>query len=345
MSLTMKEIAKELGISRTSVSAVLNNKALPRVSDETRSRILELAAKTNYRPNRVAQLLCGKPARIIGMVRYGYAPALYSEVSDMITKMLVSHGYSVYYALLHDLQHERETIEELLDKGAEGFILFHNKGSIKHDSYARPLVLCSDQMSSFDIAINLREGGVMAAKHLILHGHRKLAFISPTRAGSAENKFLGFKEEALACGLAEPLFFARDDYGKDCDNQLISLIKKGTISAALCSNDIVAAYLIRFLNFNGIRVPDDFALTGFDGMSFANFISPPLTTVVQPMHELAEKAVAMLLEKIQKTELARTRNPIKLTPSLHIGESCGCKRKQDPVFNVDEYMSTILKKS
>jgi DNA-binding LacI/PurR family transcriptional regulator len=168
-----------------------------------------------------------------------------------------------------------------------------------------------------------------------------LAFISPVKSRSSENKFLGFKNEAVANGLPEPLYFCQKEYGKNCDSKIISLIRSGKIRAGLCSNDLVAGYLIQMLQFNGIRVPEDFAVIGFDGMSFSEFLKPNLTTVIQPLREIAIAAVKILLQKIEKKELKRTAHPKKLEPLLHVGESCGCKNKNAPVFNKESYLVTL----
>ena len=333
MAITMKQIAAQLGVSRTSVSAVLNEKTLPRVSDETRMRILELARKAKYRPNISAQFLCGKPGKNIAIIRSGYTWILYNDVIDIITAQMAKRGYYVFYTDILEAGQEAAVMAELASRGTDGFVVFHNSGALNHADYQHPLVQISDCTGNFDLSVDLDAGGYLVTSHLLQHGHRHIGFLCDHLKGANRYKYNGYCRAYNEAGI-EITRSIIIELEKELNSlpKLEKLCMERQVSGWICSNDELAGRLMAFLSRHGFRIPDDFVVTGFDGVNFTEFTVPSITTVVQPLATLAEETVRILQEKLDSMTLSRIAVPVILNPHLRIGGSCGCQPR-----NVQEF--------
>lgn len=138
-------------------------------------------------------------------------------------------------------------------------------------------------------------------------------------------------EKALAeAGLESCECFRVKRNVENANETILNLHREDGVTAFFCLNDFVAAAMVKSLQCAGIKVPEEAAVIGFDGLPFTEFTSPSLTTVVQPVQELARQSVKLLLEKIKnkskKTKKEEQSAPILLKPYLLVGESCGCSR-------------------
>lgn len=325
MPVTMKDIAKMVGVSRPVVSAVLNNRNNSRVSSEKKKKIQRLVKELNFLPNRSALQLRGKPAKTIGILQNYFPSLIHNEITRTMADLLLKKGYQSYYAGISTQEHEKATIANLVSRGVDGIIISYFGSKIVQENYDIPIVSISENIEEFDIAVDLVHGGYIATKHLMEHGHKKIGFLT-THISTNLRKFTGYKK-ALAENGTSPgeKWMLQLTHNSDFEKELEHLIRKEKITAFCATNDYIAGKFMSYLFKKGYKVPEDIAVTGFDGLAFSEFTICPLTTVVQPLKALSENSVEILLKKISSGNYARTQ-PLFLKPSLHIGSSCGCNR-------------------
>ena len=314
-----------VGVSRPVVSAVLNNRNNSRVSNEKRKEIQRLVKELNFLPNRSALQLRGKPSKTIGILQNYFPSPMQSEMIRIMADLLLKKGYQSYYAGISTQEHEKVIIDNLISRGLDGIIISYLGSKIVQENYDIPIVSISERIEKFDIAVDLVHGGYIATKHLMEHGHKKIGFIT-TYISANLRKFEGYKKALSEKGiLPGKKWLVQLTRNADFDKELEHLINKEKVTAFCATNDYIAGKFMSYLVKKGYKVPEDIAVTGFDGMTFAEFTVCPLTTVVQPLKAISEKSVEILLKKINSGDYARTES-LFLKPHLHIGSSCGCNK-------------------
>ena len=354
------DVAKAAGVSLGAASTVINGgKTSIQVGEESRRRILEAARQLKYRPNLTARALSGKSTRLIGIVN--------AVISQYSSAVFVNHILSVaanydYHTLL-DIVHVGNHV--IFDKGVEGLenlLARHPDGLIfmgipdqevmKHTTVPNVTIGFKDNRHS-DFSFDLEAGGYMAGLHLAKHGRRRVLFICTSQDANKE-KLFGLRRAWQESGFAPDAVVViervlNDIYG--VEDLILREIENGA-DAAFCSNDFLAARLLAFLHDRKIHVPQEIAVIGFDGDIFSSIITPSLTTVVQPFQECAERAVKLLIERIEGKESGRKRKKnIKLLPGFFTGQSCGCETGVLPIAGwsrdmllVEEFFGTRISK-
>lgn len=321
MKVTMESIAQAVGVSQPVVSAVLNNRSYCRVSQEKRDAIFALAKELNYRPNSSARRLRGKKTDTIAIFTSRNCSSLQNEIlRTMIGLLQASHLHS--YAVVVD--DEKELDEKLLDMqalGIDGFIGFYLDFDLQTDKWPLPSVNVGVQRRNPDVAADIFQGAKMLCSHLLQHGRSRITFLCNTLDSNCD-KFAGIEEAIREQG--------RSDVTLSClefaDNlaivdDILAAVREGKCDAFMASNDSVAGCLMNVLLRAGITVPDQVAVTGFDGLALGVMTPLTLTTVVQSPGRIAEESVRLLRERLEnKACKCRALLPV----SLRIGESCGC---------------------
>lgn len=327
MSVTLKDIANAVGCSSSIVSEVLNNTGRQsRVSTEKREQIIETAARMNYRSNLNAKRLAGKSTRTIGLIVSPQLSPLGSELVFRLSKCLSLNGYSNYSSFPMNAKEELAAIENFISLGFDGILLNHTFNVLEHSKYPIPIVAIGATENKFDISSDVHYGEYMATRHLLNHGHRKIGFFCD-RQRSNQRKFNGYtsalEEKNISAGSAWVLEFLDNN---DFMNDLERLLKKEKVTAFVTTGDITAGRLMAFLISRGYRVPEDVAITGYDGNFMVEMTACPLTSVVMPLRELAAQSVELLMHKIGNNIKTQTVPPKLVKPCLFIGGSCGCPR-------------------
>lgn len=328
MRVTIHEIARRAGVSPSTVSRALNGKG--RMRPETRERILRIARELNYRPNAHARGLATKKTHCIGVgISERHMPvkrSFYNVILSSLESTLASHGYHLVFSVLHN-----EEIPRCVSEGrVDGFIIL---GTDVQRSLVRtlvkrvPILLVDNHLPGVDaIAVDNTGGAYFAVEHLISHGHRRIAFMVETMGDpNFEERFLGYRK-------------ALEDHGISFDEQLLVegrrergfvriavrkfLEIKPLPTAIFAANDYTAAGAISLLREEGLRVPEDVAVVGFDDGEVAAYISPPLTTVFVPRGDMGRLAALRMVELLEGKE-KRPRS-IVLAPELVRRRSCGC---------------------
>jgi len=325
---TIKDIAREAGVSVTTVSNVIHGK-FARVAGETVSRINRIIKAHNYTPNLSARALVNRSSRIIGVINHliqsqpisFFQDPFHSAVLGGVEKTLRERGY---YMMVRTVAGEDELYSLFNNWNLDGLIL---TGLFNDSFFARlleadkPIVLLDSYIKNdriFNIGIDDRKGGYMAAEYLIGKGHRKIVFASPPiiRHGVIEERFKGYRAALKKNGiplLAENVY--QQEITLDEGAALGRILgKRRDITAIFATADILAAGIISGLAQAGRLVPRDISIIGFDDIFYSRVISPPLTTIRQDVVEKGAVAAGIMADYLEGRE--KTPRTIILPLSL-----------------------------
>lgn len=323
MRVTLKDIAKRAGVSRPAVSMVLNNRDTNHLSEAKKQEVLRLAQEMGYRPNYSALQLRGKSTRVIGVIGTVFAVPVHAAIIEEIVRCFHKQGYNVLLGDHgNDLKHELELVAEFESRGVDGIILFNSMSPKVREKIRVPQAAVSHNQKIYDLCTDLRLGGLLAGRHLIGHGHRKIAFVEHTR-NSAKLRRHGLADALAEIGVAfDPSWHIATGHSPAEMNGAIKHLYEQGVTAFFSMNDFIGGQVLAELHRLGIRVPEQAAVIGFDGLTFTASLYPQLTTVVQPVRELGHETVELMLHRIGGEPLSES--PLLLAPHLHLGESCGC---------------------
>jgi len=336
-------VAREAGVSTATVSRVVHG--LDRVRPSTRQRVLEVIEALGYVPDSSAQSMVRKRKEVIGLVAIeSRSPdtdveqeglLFMEEVLRGVESSLYQVGWSVLISILRDPDRP-EAFRWLQKISAKVDGMLIAEGIIPSEQLARlaariPVVLVAGSTGEThaDVVDGDNRAGAMAlARHLVeLHGKTRLFYIAgPPEAPDARERRTVFTETLAEyqgvrlAGCFEGRFAAVS--GQRAVRELLAGPHRELPDAIACGNDQMAIGAIRELHTAGIRVPEDIAVVGFDDMHLGALLTPPLTTVHQPMRRLGERSCSMLLERIADPALPHRAE--RLPTTLVIRESCGC---------------------
>lgn len=325
-NITLKEIAKEAGVSQATVSFVINGN--DRVSEESRRKVLTAIEKLNYSPSGLGQALKKKHSNLILFaVGSENTNPVVQTIFDGVSKQSIDMGFYPVFLKL----------DSGMNDYIENFFSYKPSGII---SLALPKQLIS-KMMRFDTTLAIIErpddmpdidyigldnfrGGYLAARHLVENGHRKICCITGPALGILEKDRVNGAKEALA----EANIPVDDDWlyfmpGYDVKNgyDMIDKILKSKArpTAIIAGSDSAAIGMVQRLHEAGISVPKDISIVAFDNTS-AKYSIPPLTTIAQPLMEFGMLAVRLIEQKISAPELWLPQK-ITLQPSLVVRNS------------------------
>jgi LacI family transcriptional regulator len=336
---TSADVAALAGVSRTTVSFVLNARTDIKIPDGTRQRVFDAAEQLGYHPHASARRLAGGRSHVVALVMRqspeqvasdavlaetlrGLAAAARSEGFRVMVEPLAPDGPHATYTSLLRAQHAdglvisgpRTDDPQLIELVREGF----------------PIVL-QGSLPDLDVAsvdVDNVAGARGAVKHLLALGHRRIACITnaPLVYTAAQDRLAGYRQALLEAGLepareliAEAFFDAASGHAA-----MAELLKRTTFDAAFVASDVVALGAIGALREAGRRVPDDVSIVGFDDIPLSGYFDPPLTTVRLPAFELGQAAGHALLDQIaDRATPARTLLPTELIVRASTAPSSG----------------------
>ena len=335
MNVTIKDIAKAAGVSHPTVSRALNDH--PGISAATKERIKKLAEEMGYVPNASARGLKTSRSRALGVIMRQIDDPFWSEVLDGVDSVLHPAGYSLFIASTHmERQREKDVVQAMVQRGVDGVILlapqFSDEQCHALKNYGLPMVMVNNEGAGecqYLIFNDDEYGARLVTHYLIDLGHSRIAYLGNRMGGMTDtNRLAGFAAEMKSAGLDVP-----DDYiyhvpagnpagGREGAEYLMTLRELPT--AIVCYNDFLAAGVYNLLLEKGLRIPEDVSVTGFDNISIAAYLTPPLTTLHQFKFEMGRGAAEMMLEvliKKQQDEGQFSNRSVSIKGILYIRES------------------------
>lgn len=321
---TLKDIAREAGVSITTVSYALKGKK--KISEETTRRILEIAKRHNYRPSGIARGLKASKTWNIGVFLHGYAGPTYGDVLQAIHDGISHTGYEIMVCST------RVSDRLLLERHMDGAIVLNSfipdKTLEKVQSENFPIVVMDRVIElphvSCVVADNMM-GGYAAVKHLIDSGHRNLAFILGTKE-SYENtlRVEGVKKALYEADIdfgQVPVFVGdfKEETGRAAMRNLLQ--EYPHIDAVFCANDEMALGAMKAIRESGRVIPKDVAVVGFDDIPVASYCSPSLTTIRVDRRLWGYLAAVNLLELMEHGGAGRVvKIPVELIKRETVGK-------------------------
>lgn len=325
---TLKDIAKKADLSIKHVSRVLRNE--PGISPETRKKVREIARQLGYRPNLTARSLVLKRSYSIGVLAPDFQVPFFAELISSLQGQLQSSGYFPY--LLHTDWKESQAnqlVELLLAKGIDGLITVgvlssETKQLLKQHHV--PLVYVAmgppEEISEINIvAYDDVAGGQMAARYLLGIGHRRIAYYDVKGEKRHHSSRLDYFVEALRSNpkASVEIYFSAKDLssgeGYHGCGAIVKKIKQGEIDAVFCHCDSLAIGLMCRLHEEGVRVPEQVSVMGYDDLEVSRFLVPSLTTIAQPASNLGPHAGDLIVRLIE-SPTEDTRHHVILKPAL-----------------------------
>jgi LacI family transcriptional regulator, repressor for deo operon, udp, cdd, tsx, nupC, and nupG len=315
------EVAKRAGVSTATVSRVLSRPDV--VAEETRRKVIQTIERLGFTPNSAAANLRKLRTSKLLVTVPDISNPFFSQILQGIEDAAQRQGYAV---LLGDTQHNPKREERyasmLKKKEADGLIFLGHRLPKEAAALVKaaaprcaPIVNGCEFTPSLGVPSvhidNTRAAGE-AMEHLYLLGHRRIGVITgPLASPLSRDRLRGVRAQAKARGADDDLIIVQGDFsvasGAAMAEQL--LLRRDRPSAVFCFNDGMAIGVIQAAKRLGQRVPDDVSIVGFDDIQFARYMDPPLTTVAQPMREIGEGTVRLLLEILGGNQIA----PVSIT--------------------------------
>ncbi len=338
---TAREVAERAGVSRTTVSFVLNDVPGIRISDETRRLVLEAARALDYHPDATARRMVSGRTHVVGFVLrqnpdQAFADRFVPTVLDGFSQAASAQNYKVLFETIAPNDDSGGYTRLLRERHVDGIVLsgprsddeelmgLHNTGA--------PVVLLGQLPGSNipSVDVNNRGGARLATDHLLERGHRRIGLITnadPVYTAAAD-RLAGYRQALAAAGLPyEPDLVRYGNFtpqsGAEAMAQLLALPQPPT--AVFVASDTVALGALQAARRSGRQVPDDLALVGFDDVSLSEFVDPPLTTVRLPAFGLGWGAAEMLHRLITGDDIRVSQ--LILDTELIVRESSGQPRR------------------
>lgn len=328
--LTIAEIASLSGVSKPTVSKVLNGR--PDVAPATRERVERVIAEHGYVRNGAARALGAGRTGLVDLVAIEIDSPYIVQIVKGAAEALDAAGLSVVLTATHDEERRhRQWLARVIDHATDGAILVLPDGRSTNLEELRrrgvPLVVVdsrADQAPDIpSVGATNFAGGLAATEYLLSLGHRRVAFIGGPAHRSTRARLAGYRTALDEAGIAvDASLMQPGDYGVEAGYAAAQALLDlpSPPSAIFAGNDMQAVGVYKALHARGLRVSDDMSVVGFDDVSFAAMVSPALTTVYQPMYEMGALAADMLLQLVAGDTLTSTQ--VELATALVVRESC-----------------------
>lgn len=317
---TLKDVARETGLTVSTVSRVLNNRGY--ISDDTRNKVHEAMKKLNYQPNELARSLSKKTTNTIGVI----VPHIDHPYFSKLVSHLESAAYLNQYKILlfnskDKDEKEIEYLEMCKSNRVAGIILCSGTvATEKFEGINLPLITIERYLENGTAAVECdnKQGGRLAAAHLAQRGCKNVIFLSGLKELNmpADLRAEGFIEVCKREGIhnleikTNSELYESLDYTRYIEQVLIDHPETDGIFA---SSDLIAAQVIKVCSKKGIRVPEDLKIVGFDDVNIASLTTPGITTIRQPLKEMAHIAISLIAASLEQQIVpSRTTLPVSL---------------------------------
>ncbi|KRL96361.1 LacI family DNA-binding transcriptional regulator [Limosilactobacillus equigenerosi] len=318
----LEDVAKEAGVSKTTVSRVLNRRGA--LSQATIDKVHQAMQKLNYRPNVVARQLYRQKTNQVGLVFPTVNDPFFAELESHLAHHLYALGYTVIMGnSQNNPDKEREYLHMLMDGQIDGLIVgAHNEGLSEYEQLKMPVVAVERAVAEHipTVVSDNYHGGVIATQRLLEQGCRHIIHTNypPTDASPNQLRRAGYTDVMQEAGLNPVVYEINFDLPVEDKLAVINQLfdDHPEVDGVVADNDTNASLVITVAKERGRTIGNDLKVIGFDGSDMAKLFRPELTTVAQPIHELAINAVQMLDQQINGDMNVES---VKLPVALRIG--------------------------
>lgn len=309
--LTIGELAASLGVSAMTIHRAIAGK--PDIAPQTRTRILAEVERLGWRPNIAARGLRQGRTYTLGILVSNVAASFLPEVLLGIDRAAEERGYHTFVSMHeHEASRAERHLRTLQSKGVDGIVHYPTHSGSELELLAQILrttrvVAVMRELPGFEgpaVTVDDVLGGTLAARHLLSLGHEKIALLSYRESDFSADRRLGFSRALREAGVElKPEWTAVAEAGDEGARAAASALFAGPErpTALFCTSDRLAARAMQALASQGLRVPDDVSVIGFNGDAWGELLGTPLTTVAQPRKEVGEQAARLVLEPESST--------------------------------------------
>lgn len=312
---TMKDISKITGLSSGTISRYINNNGY--VSKESAKKIQSAIDELNYIPNEHARVLYSKSTKVIGLIVPSLVNPFFAQMATVLESILNKNGYSIIlYNTNDDMDEEINALKMLQGFRVDGIITGRSQNKELLKKLNIPVVSFESEIGDnvVNITANNFLGGEIAFKTLYERGCRNLLHIrGPKIFEATEKRYEGFISQAKNHSDASvDVISISEDYSTDFNiDKILDNINLKKYDGIFVFNDIAAASTMSYILKKGFKVPEDIQILGFDNSYIAELLNPKLSSVEQPVKEIAKECVKVLLKLINKEEVKEKTIRIK----------------------------------
>jgi len=333
---SIHDLAKELNLSATTISFVLNGKAAEkRISNGVKEKVLAHVKKTGYQTNMVAKSLRTGKTKIIGMLVEDISDPFFSSIARVVEEKAYKLGYKIFNSSTeNDTARAKDLIKVFRERQVDGYIIAPSPGieneiqQLIDDNF--PVVLFDRYfpgLSTHNIIVDNDGGSYQAVQHFVQNGYRKIGFVTldseQVQMQDRLNGYLrGVSENNLKqCIQKLPYNTAHDKHDKIVEQVKIFLKKNEELDSILFATNYLAIAGLEALKNMNLIIPGDIAVIGFDDNTHFSLFSPSVTAVAQPVEEMSEKVMEQLMLCIRDENRKTKNTTIRLPTKLVIRES------------------------
>ncbi|ARF18037.1 LacI family DNA-binding transcriptional regulator [Sporosarcina ureae] len=309
---TLKDVAKLVGVHPSVVSRVINNDGNLKIKEETRKRIQQAIEELNYRPNLSARNLKNSETKMLGMVIPDFSNPVYASIIHGAEDQAALEGYNLLLYSMKQKGLEKNYFSHLMENRIDGLLIANSESDDKEilnlKKEKKPFVLVNRFITGISNHVILDDelGGKLATKHLAQLGHKRIAHITgPLFTGTGIKRFQGYRE-----GLKEEEINFISSYVQESEytieggyRSMQALLDLSTPpTAVFASNIMVSLGAMKAIQDRGLSIPRDISIIGFHEVDFASSLSPSLTTIKMPLYEMGSESVKKLITIIQGRE-------------------------------------------
>ncbi len=331
MGVTIKDIAKEVGLSVSAVSLVLNNRPC-RISAEKKEQIFAIAKRRHYIPNQAARSLVTKESRMLALILPDIENTFFSSLAKRIEDCCRREGYMLLIANSNDsYEQDKNLLRSITARGVDGLFMIVSNESYQYKTkliqqlkhLPIPYVMVDriyEQLSCDKVLYDNEKGAYLAVRHLQEHGHTRIGCVVNTASNNGMLRLKGYKHALEERGIEyNPCYVTEGDYRFESGYEAASRLLETDITAAFVSNDMMAIGFLKKLYELGRQVPKDFSLVGYDNSLSPFVLGVKLTSVAQDPQLLGEEACRLLTNRLKDKDTPPST--ICLPPQLVIRSS------------------------
>ncbi len=329
---TLKEIAREVGLSPTAVSLVLNDRP-NKISAEKRKLIRDVARKKGYVPNQIARSLVMQHSQTLGLIVPNIVSPFFSSLARELEIRCRAAGYALFITNSDDRsENDLELVRQLINRGVDGiFLVVASEPPCEGllsvlKTLPVPFLLVDRVIPGFDcdrIGFDNQQGGYLATRYLLSYGHRRVACLVNTESGTGQARLAGYAQALAEKGLeVDPTLIFKSAYYIADAHEAARALLASDATAVFASSDNIALGLLKRLYEENLRVPRDYSVVSYDNSAADSLFEPALTSIEQNVAELASGAIEIMMARLGEGKAVAGETVTRvLTPRLVVKAS------------------------